>query len=85
MDAEHELVLRLFSRAATKVGSVAHLAQRLGISYADVAAYMRGKAIPPEPVLLLAVEVILDELTYFRANFPEAWKALSLPVDQLDS
>ena len=79
MDAEHELILRLFSRAATKVGSVSHLAQKLGSSYADVATYMQGKAIPPDPVLLRAVEIILDELAYFRANYPEAWKSLSLP------
>lgn len=79
MDAEHELVLRLFSRAAGKVGSVAQLALRLGVSYADVATYMQGKAIPPDVVLLRAVEIILDEASYFRAHFPEAWRSLSLP------
>lgn len=79
MDAEHELILRLFSRAAAKVGSVNQLALRLGISYADVATYMQGKAIPPEPILLRAVELILDDLPYFRANFAQAWQSLSLP------
>lgn len=79
MDSEHELILRLFTRAAAEVGSVSHLALRLGVSYADVALYMQGKAIPPEPVLLGALELILHDLPYFRANYADAWKALSLP------
>ena len=79
VDSEHELILRLFSRAAAEVGSVRQLALRLGISYADVATYMQGNAVPPEPILLKAVELILDDLAYFRVNFPDAWQSLSLP------
>jgi len=79
VDAEHELILRLFARAAHKVGSVRHLAIMLGVSYADVAAYMQGEAIPPEAVLLSAVELILDDLPYFRSLYPDAWDSLRLP------
>ena len=79
MDAEHELILRLFARAAHKVGSVSRLAMMLGVSYADVAKYMQGEAIPPEAVLLRAVELILDDVAHFRNLYPDAWESLSLP------
>jgi hypothetical protein len=80
MDAEHELILRLFSRAAARAGNVGHLALRIKASPNEVLKYMQGEAIPPEDVLLRAVEIILDELPKFRAEAsPEVWRSLSLP------
>lgn len=80
VDDQHKLILRLFSRAAARVGSIAHLGIRLHISSADVGLYMQGKAIPPEEVLLGAVAIILDELPNIRSEFPpEVWRSLSLP------
>jgi len=80
VDDQHKLILRLFSRAAARVGSVAHLALRLHISQADAGMYLQGKAIPPEEVLLGAVDIILDELPNIRREFPpEVWRSLSLP------
>ena len=80
MDAEHELILRLFSRAAARAGNVGHLALRIKASPNEVLKYMQGEAIPPEDVLLRTVEIILDELPKFRAEVsPEVWRSLSLP------
>jgi len=80
MDDEHRLISRLLSRAAAKVGSPERLAIHIQASPAEVWSYMQGKKIPPEAVLLRAVEVILDELPNFRTEFsPEVWHSLSLP------
>jgi hypothetical protein len=80
MDEEHRLTQSLFNRAAERVGSATRLQQRLRISSNDVLMYLQGKAIPPEAVMLRAVEIVLDELPRFRSEFSsEAWQALSLP------
>lgn len=80
MDDEHRLVSRLFSRAAVRVGSVGLLALRIKASPKEVLRYMQGEAIPPEDVLLRAVDIILDELSTFRGEFaPQVWQSLSLP------
>ena len=80
MDGEHRLVSRLFSRAAVRVGNVGLLALRIKASPKEVVRYMQGEAIPPEDVLLRAVEIILDELSTFRHDFPpQVWRSRSLP------
>jgi hypothetical protein len=80
MDDAHRLVLRLFNRAVHSVGSVAHLAVQLGISRGDIDLYVRGEAMPPEAVLLKAVELVLADLPHMRSEFPaEVWQSLSLP------
>ena len=80
MDDQHRIILRLFSRAADKVGSVAHLGSMLAIPYADVSAYIQGMAIPPEDVLLRLVALILDDLPQIRREAPaDAWDSLRLP------
>jgi len=80
MDEEHELVLRLFNLAAERVGGATRLKQRLRISSNDVLMYLQGKQVPPEAVMLKAVELVLDDLPRFRSHFSsEAWRALSLP------
>jgi len=80
MDDQHRIVLRLFSRAAARIGSAAHLAMNLGIPYAELTRYLQGNALPPEEVLLKAVAIVVDELPAIRAGFaPEAWASLRLP------
>lgn len=80
VDDQHRIILRLFSRAAAKVGSVAHLGMTLGIPYAETSAYMQGKAIPPDEVLLRLVTMILDDLPDIRREAsPAAWESLRLP------
>ena len=81
---EHEeraIIQRIFSRAAMKLGSAAHLAEALGVSYAELQGYLHGSGVPSDAVLFRAVDVILDELPAIRATFSErAWTALSLPT-----
>ena len=80
VDDQHRLILRLFTRAAAKVGSAAHLAMDLGIPYGELTLYLQGRAIPPEDLLLRTVAIILDELPNIRPEFSaELWHSLSLP------
>jgi hypothetical protein len=80
VDEQHRLILRLFSRAAAKIGSAAHLAMNLGIPYGELLLYMQGTAIPPENVLLQAVSIIMDELPNIRSEASaETWESLRLP------
>jgi hypothetical protein len=69
MDHEHRLVSRLFSCAAVRVGNVSLLALRLEASPKEVLRYMQGESIPPEDVLLSAVEIILDDRSTSRSDF----------------
>ena len=80
MEAEHKIILRLFSRAAARVGSPAYLAMRLAIPYAELTLYLQGRALPPDEVLARAVGLILDELPAIRSDSPpQAWDTLRLP------
>ena len=80
MDETSEIVRRIFLRAVQRVGSVAALGRELGASYAEIKAYVAGDAVPPHPVLLGAVEILIDDLPDLRSGFSEqAWQALSLP------
>ena len=79
-DEEHAIIRRIYAAAAAKIGSVAHLAEHLGLGYADVLAYVEGKALPPDEILLRTVDLLLEELPAIRGEFsPDAWRALSLP------
>ena len=63
-----------------KVGSASALAQQIRIPYSELRGYLDGEAMPPEDILLRAVDVILDELPAIRSEFsPEVWRSLSLP------
>ena len=71
---------RIFVRCAEKVGSASALALRLRISYSELATYLAGHAMPPEAVLVRAVELVIEELPSIRTGFSEsAWSALPLP------
>jgi hypothetical protein len=75
------IVERLFTRAAEKVGSVSRLARELNVPYSEVRSYVHGEAMPPEEILLRAVDFIIEELPAIRAGFSrEAWQSLGLPV-----
>jgi hypothetical protein len=83
MDVEaRAIVRRIFVRAAEQVGSAAHLSERLSITYAELRTYLFGEAVPPEAVLLEAVQLIIEQLPYLRGEFSkEAWQSLRLPRD----
>ena len=80
MDDTERVVHRLFVKAAERVGSVARLADLLGVSPSEIRAYVSGDAAPSDAILLRTVELILDELPAIRSQVsPQAWQALSLP------
>jgi hypothetical protein len=80
MDETTAIVRRIFLRAAQRIGSVAALSRELGTSYSEIKAYVAGEAVPPESVLLRAVEICIDDLRELRSGFSErAWQSLSLP------
>lgn len=63
-----------------KIGGAGMLASQLKIPFTELREYLHGEAMPPEEVLLRAVDIILEELPSIRAEFsPEVWKSLSLP------
>ena len=77
MDDSHKVILRLFNRAAARIGNARLLALHLRLSDEQLAAYLMGKALPPDEVLLRAVDLILDELPGIRADVsPEVWRSL---------
>ena len=80
MDESQAIVQRIFTRAMEKVGSASALALRLKISYTELGTYVSGEAMPPEAVLLGAVEMLIEELPTLRREFTEAaWRSLPLP------
>lgn len=80
MSERHAVIKRLFLRAAQRLGSAAALARHLGIPYSEVQEYIQGESMPPEAVLLATVQIILDEISRIRAEFPaEVWRSFPLP------
>jgi len=80
MSEQHRIIQRLFIRAAEKHGSTAFLARHLAIPYSELRLYIQGEAMPPEAIILRAVDLILEELPAIRSEFaPEAWASLSPP------
>lgn len=76
-DDQLAIVRRIFVAALMKYGSAGHFAEYLGIPQDELGAYIAGKAMPPEDVLLRAARIIIDELGAFRHEFPEAaWAEL---------
>ena len=75
------IVQRLYALAAQRIGSAAALGRYLGLSYAELAPYLAGEAIPPEELLLRTVDLVIDDLPILRSGFSEqAWRALALPA-----
>jgi hypothetical protein len=80
VEEERAIIRRIYAVAAAKIGSAAHLAEHLNVSYADLRAYLAGEAAPSDEVLLRTVDLLLEELPALRREFsPGAWRALSLP------
>lgn len=80
MTERQSVIRRLFTRAAERLGSAAYLARKLGITYVELRDYLQGEAMPPEQVLLDAVQIIIDELPAIRTQVsPELWESLRLP------
>ena len=63
MDETNAIVRRIFLRAAQRIG------------YAEIKAYVAGEGVPPECVLLRALELLIDDLPELRSGFSEqAWR-----------
>jgi len=80
VEESQAIVQRIFIRCAEKTGSASALALRLRIPYSEVTTYMNGHAMPPEAVLVRAVEMIIEDLPSIRSGFSDAaWRSLPLP------
>jgi len=80
VEESQAIVQRIFTRAAENVGSTAAVARQLGVPYSEIKTYLAGEAMPPEELLLRAVELVLEELPAIRRAFSErAWRSLGLP------
>jgi hypothetical protein len=81
MDEQQAIVQRIFTRAAEKMGSVAALALHIRATYSEIRTYIAGEAMPPEDLLLRAVDLLIDELPVLRSHFSKAaWQSLALPM-----
>lgn len=77
MDEAKAVVRRLFLLAARRQGGAAALAEYLGLEAVELAAYLRGEAMPPEELLLRAVSIVLEDLKAHDAAVSEqTWRAL---------
>lgn len=80
MEESLAIVQRIFTCAAMKIGSAAHLADYLGIGHGDIGLYLRGQTMPTDLVLLKVVDLLIEEMPAIRSEFSEAaWKALGRP------
>src|SRR6266849_9124714 len=70
------IVQRLFARAAERQGSAAALAHHLNVTYSELRTYISGEAMPPEFILLRAVNLLIDELPEIQRGFSQrAWRS----------
>jgi len=77
---QHAIVQRIFLRAAERIGGASALCQQIKVPYSELRTYLQGDAMPPEDILLRAVDVIIDELPAIRSGFSQrAWQSLALP------
>lgn len=80
MEESLAIIQRIFTCAAMKIGSAAHLADYLGIGHGDIGLYLRGQTMPTDLVLLKVVDLLIEEMPAIRSEFSEAaWKALGRP------
>lgn len=57
--ARKSVYVRALHRACVILGSLDALARHLGISEADLRPWLQGRADPPYPIFLAAVEILL--------------------------
>jgi hypothetical protein len=73
------IVARIFQAAAGRAGGASALARHLRVPFVELRAYFTGEAMPPEEVLLRAVDLLVEDLGAIRSEFSEqAWRQLSL-------
>ena len=65
------IVERLFALAAQCVGSASALARRLGLRYSELRTYLAGEAMPPEEVLLRALELVIEHRKAVQSGLSE--------------
>jgi hypothetical protein len=54
------IVQRLLALAAQCVGSPSALARHLGLPYSELATYLTSEVMPPEEVLLRALQLVIE-------------------------
>jgi hypothetical protein len=60
VDESTAIVQRLFAVAVQCAGGAAALVQHLGLTYSELRTYLSGTAMPPEEVLLRALELVIE-------------------------
>ena len=71
------VVQRLFVEAARRLGSAEALGARLELEEGDLRKFLTGESIPPQRVLLRALDVVLEDFHAIRREFSEeAWRSL---------
>jgi hypothetical protein len=58
---ETATIERLFALAVQRAGGQGALVQHLRITYSELKTYLKGEAMPPEEVLLRAVELVIKD------------------------
>jgi len=77
MGPMHSVVQRLFVAAAHRLGGASALSAHLRVSDSDLRTFLTGEAIPSQPIVLRAVDVVIDDFHTLRREFsPEAWTSL---------
>ncbi len=85
MEGPNPIVQRIFARAAEQLGGASELSRHLRLNYSELGLYLAGEAMPPEDVLLRAVNVVIQDLKEIRSSFSEqAWRALPLPRELMN-
>lgn len=68
---ESVTIQRLFALAAQRIGGRPALVQHLRITYSELRTYLSGEAMPPEEVLLRAVDLIIKDSKAVTTGFSE--------------
>ena len=74
----------LFALALQRMGSASALGRHLGVLYSELRTYLTGEAMPPNEVLLRAVDLVMEDLKAVESRFSErAWRSLPLLANRL--
>lgn len=77
MEDLHAVVQRLFVLAAQRIGGASALAKALDLDASEIKRYLAGEAVPPEDVLLRAVDLVLEDLKGLQVGISrETWREL---------
>lgn len=63
MSSSQDTSRKVLAHAAAQIGGIEALARRLGLSARVVGRYLRGEELIPDRLLLLAVDVIAEQIS----------------------